>query len=725
MAVIGAVAVLGVAAWTAGPPRSLAAALVLALAGAAWGGMRLDALDRSPLASDVARAGRATIVVTGPARRSLFAQRIPAEVQRFRGRALREPVLLELPLGRSPPQGSVLDLVGEVRSPRPAQNGFDEGAYLGRRGIQVVIRASAWEQIGRRRGALGLADRLRHRLAHTMAPGLGGDRRAVVAGVVLGEDEGLSDGLADAFRASGLYHLLAVSGQNVALVGGGMVVLLWLVGVSRWVGQAVAIAAIAAYVAVVGWQPSVVRAGVAGVLASLAWLAARPAERWYFLLAGGAALLAWNPYSLFDPGFQLSFGAVAAIFVVVPRVRRRLDGYPMPPFARDAIAVSAACGVATAPLLLWHFDAVPVYAVLSNVLAAPAVAPLLGLALVTAAVEPIAPSFALLLGYVQGLLAAYLIGVARFVAALPFAQVGTRSALVLAAIGVALVLVARCRRGAAVALAAAAVVLIVGWRHWTRDTWPPPPRDGLRITALDVGQGDAILLQVPEGAVLVDEGPPEARVATQLQRLGVRRLALLVLSHPQRDHVGGAAGVLRALPVGAILDPRLTAVSPDEESALEEARQRHVPVRAARADTTYRLGRLRLRVLWPRAPGMRVADANDGAVVLLASFGHVDALLTADAESNVTLSLRPPPVEILKVAHHGSADEGLDRLLSATRPRVALISVGARNDYGHPTPSTLRSLAAAPGLAVYRTDQDGRVAVDSDGERLWIRTERE
>jgi competence protein ComEC len=253
----------------------------------------------------------------------------------------------------------------------------------------------------------------------------------------------------------------------------------------------------------------------------------------------------------------------------------------------------------------------------------------------------------------------------------------------------------------------------------------PPPPNGLRITFLDVGQGDGALLQVPGGAVLVDEGPPEADVAGQLRKLGVKNLSLVVLTHPQRDHVGGAAKVLERVRVGLVLDPAIPSTSPEERSALDAVRRRHVRIAVARAGQGYRIGRLRLRILWPDGPGPSGDDPNNHAIVILASYGEVDALMTADAESDVTGRLRLPPVEILKVAHHGSADPGLPSLLDRIRPRIAVISVGAHNDYGHPSASTMAALVeSVPGLAVYRTDRDGRVVVESDGERVSVRTDR-
>jgi competence protein ComEC len=334
-------------------------------------------------------------------------------------------VLLELPLGRSPPQGAWLDLRGRLRLPRPAAHGFDERTWLRRRGIHVVVEAREWRMAGRRGGLGGYADRVRGWLVGSIAPGLGGERRAVLEGIVLGEDEGLSDELRTSFRASGLYHLLAVSGQNVVFIAVGVLGLAWLLGVPRWLGELGALAGIASYVLAVGAQASVVRAGIAGALGSLAWLSARQRDRWHFLLVGALILLAWNPYTLFDAGFQLSFAAVAAIFVAVPRLERTFEGYPVPRVLADAVAVSLACGLATAPILWFQFGRIPVYSVPANALAAPVVAPLLGLGFVTAAVAPLSPGVAAALAWANGCLAAYLAACARLIGGLPGATVSS------------------------------------------------------------------------------------------------------------------------------------------------------------------------------------------------------------------------------------------------------------------------------------------------------------
>jgi competence protein ComEC len=408
-------------------------AVALALAGWGWGSARLDALDRSLLASRLETAARVRMTITGPARRGKYDVRAPAVVTRFDGRALREPVQLKLPLGRAPPQGAILDALVRVTAPRGPKNGFDERRWLRRKGVHVVLLVDRWRISGRRGGLSGAADALRRQLQGSVARGLTGYRAAVLEGVVLGEDSGLSEELRRRFRASGLYHLLAVSGQNVALVAGSALLLAWLLGIPRVVGQLSALAAICGYVLAVGAQPSVIRAGIAGALGCLAWLTARAADRWHLLLVGAIVLLAWNPYTLLDAGFQFSFAAVLAIFLLVPRFRRFFEGYPLGSL-RLVVAISAACGLATAPIAWFQFHSVQLLTVPANALAAPVVAPLLALALAAAAVAPLSPGAAAALAWLNGWCAAYLVAVARLVGGLPIAQIrSTRALLVLLA----------------------------------------------------------------------------------------------------------------------------------------------------------------------------------------------------------------------------------------------------------------------------------------------------
>ena len=209
---------LGLVAVSAGLPsawRLPVLGVALALVGWWWGSARLDALDRSALLPRVGTAERAFVAVTGPARRSQFDVRVPAQMRRFGQDEIREPVLLRLPPGRSPPQGAILDLIGEIRLPRGPKNGFDERTWLRRKGIHVVLRADRWRAVGTRRGLGAVADRLRERVEKALARGASGERGAVLAGVVLGDDQAVSQGLRDRFRASGLYHLLRLAKEVV------------------------------------------------------------------------------------------------------------------------------------------------------------------------------------------------------------------------------------------------------------------------------------------------------------------------------------------------------------------------------------------------------------------------------------------------------------------------------------------------------------------------------
>jgi competence protein ComEC len=430
-------------------PRSgalVAAGIVLALAGWWWGSARLDALDRSPLRSDVDRAGRALAVVTAEPRVGAFEQRVFARVRRFDGRTVDERVQLELPLGRAPPQGARVSLLAVVRLPRGPSHGFDERTWLRRQGIHVVLRVDEWSVTGRRGGFGGAGDRLRAWLRRASAPGLTGERRALVEGVLLGDDTGLAPGLKNAFRRSGLYHLLAVSGQNVVLLAGGMFALASLLGIGRAWAHGAALAAIGSYVVAVGPQPSVIRAAVSGAAVSIAWLAARERDPWHVLLLAAVALLAWNPYTLFDAGFQLSFAAVIAIFLAVRPLVRELEGYPVAASLGGVLAVSAACSVATAPILWLQFGAVPLLGIVANALVEPAVGPLLGFAFAAAAFDPVAPPLAAALAWLNGWVAAYIALCARAVAAIPVAQAHGR--------------------GAALAAAGSFAAAAYAWRRW-------------------------------------------------------------------------------------------------------------------------------------------------------------------------------------------------------------------------------------------------------------------
>ena len=247
------------------------------------------------------------------------------------------------------------------------------------------------------------------------------------------------------------------------------------------------------------------------------------------------------------------------------------------------------------------------------------------------------------------------------------------------------------------------------------------PAAGLRVSVLDVGQGDAILLQPAHApAVLVDGGPPGDELTAKLSAAGVKRLGIAVVTHEQADHAGGIGELLGRFPVDRLLYARLSRRLRGAAVAAGAT-----PVRIAEGDGV-RSGELRLEVLWPPrvllAEPPAGADPNAQALVLLARWRRFSMLLTADAEAEAT-PIDPGPVDVLKVAHHGSDDAGLDALLERTYPRLAVISVGAGNPFDHPTPDTLATLAAH-GVPALRTDVDGTITLEAGKGSVSVSTSR-
>jgi competence protein ComEC len=421
-----AAAAAGAFALVLGDPRFRvgAAAVAVALGGWAWGSVRLAELDRSTLVGRIGTVEQAVVEVDEPPKAGGFDQRARAVLLHWGTLKPREPVYLELPLGRAPPQGADISLLGQLRAPTGPSSGFDQRSWLRRQGIHVVLRAKGpWRVVGRRGGIYGIGDDVERWLAGDSVRGLSGERWNVIEAIVLGRSNLVGQSLLADFRASGLYHCLAVDGLKVSTIALAVAGIALIAGLGRIAAEIAALTAVAAYALAVGLHPSVVRAGVAAALASLAWLAARQRDRWQALLVGAAVLLVWNPYSLLDAGFQLSFAAVAAIFVVTPRVVRALEGYPVSRSLAQLIGVSLACGVATAPVTWLQFHQISLVTVPANVVAVPVVVEVLGLALVTAAIAPVAPAVASALAWVNGWGAWFVAACARVFGSVPGAQI--------------------------------------------------------------------------------------------------------------------------------------------------------------------------------------------------------------------------------------------------------------------------------------------------------------
>jgi competence protein ComEC len=714
----------------------LALAAALALAGWGWGAARIDATAPPPLA--LPEEARGTLIVDAPPvpdPRGGARARAAADDLRLAGdRRVPHGARILLDLGPGDPRpaiGTRWRVTGELL---PASGADAPGwwrAHLERQGIAGRLRPRWMAPDGRRGGLAGARDRWRAWAAGHAGAGLSGDRAALVRGMALGAAGGLSEASATAFRDAGLWHLLAVSGQNVTVVAIAVLAALRALGVGHRTATAAAIAVIAAYCLACDGGASVARAGVAGALGLAAELRSEARERWYLLLVGLAALLAYQPRAAGDPGLQLSFAAVAGLFVLAPPLAERARGW-LPARLADLAAMAAAAGLATAPVLAWHFERLSLAGLALNVVAVPLAAPIVVLALAGLAAGAVLPAAGVAPAALAGVGAEALLLMARAAAAIPGAAVDLPRAVAPALLlpPAALLLAGRRIRLplpvpalGALLLAAAALAFAV-----TRPDPPPPWPARPALTALDIGQGDAILLRSPDGAAaLVDAGPPgePAPVVAALRRAGVRRLDLVAFTHNSADHVGGVAEVLDRFPVGALVVPLLADEPrpPLVRAALDGARRHAVPALTVRAGDRLEVGEWRVRVLWPARRPAVGTDPNLGSMVARASAGGLDALLTADAESPVLERLALMPVEVLKVSHHGSEDPGLAHVLSGLRPAVALISAGAGNRYGHPRRQTVDALAAA-GVRTWRTDRSGDLTVTGGERAVDVRASR-
>jgi competence protein ComEC len=626
---------------------------------------------------------------------------------------LRAPARVAWPAGLG--AGDVVAARGSLR-PLGAGDG-----WLRVRGVHATVAVEAVRATGRRRGGLaGAVDGIRRRAERALTARVPAGPGALLRGMALGQDEALPARVRDEFRTAGLAHLVAASGQNVMLLAALVVLLSALLGVGLHGRLALVLAAIALYVPLAGGGPSIQRAGIMGAAGTVALLAGRPALRWHALLLAAAGTLVAGPRAAEDPGWQLSFAAVLGILLLGPRIRHGLERRGVPHAAGEAVAVTAAATLATAPLVAAHFGRTSLVALPANVLAVPAVAPAMWLGMLAAAVGQVSPAAAAVPAALAAIPAAALQALAHVAAGLPHAEAGVPAAVVAATCAAVAAGIAsrRLRRPLAIAAVAAAALAAA-----LRDP-PPTPPAGVRLSVLDVGQGDATLLQDGRRAVLVDTGPRDGPILRRLREAGVGRLDALLVTHAQADHLGAAAEVLDAMPVGLLLDGRDGVREPEGARMAAVAARRRVRRVAAVAGDVVRAGRIALRVLWPPAGGAASSgatggDPNDRAVVARADAGGLSALLTADAESPVLAGLDLRPADVLKVAHHGSADEGLPGVLARVRPSVAVVSAGRGNPYGHPVPDTLAALRAT-GAAVQRTDRDGTVRVTPAGARLRV-----
>jgi competence protein ComEC len=572
--------------------------------------------------------------------------------------------------------------------------------------------------------ALGNSSAIRERAADGLGRGMPEREAALARGFVLGEDEEIDERTEEDFRRAGLSHLLAVSGQNVTLLALLAMPLLGALGIPLRERLFWVLALIAVYVPVAGAGPSIQRAGVMGAMGLLATLGGRRVSRLYALGVAVLVTLAIDPAVAADVGWQLSFAAVLGILLLAKplreRIASRLGGGPWRRALAEGVAVTVAATLATAPLIAFHFETVSTTTLAANVLALPAVAPAMWLGMCSAGLAqlpglPMEP-----LNGLNALLLAYVAQVAEWCAAPGWAELhvdldGRGLVLAYLGLGAGLLVCWRWPRGT-LAFAAVAVACWLPFPSLGGGVAGPPPH-GLRVVVLDVGQGDAILLEPAHApAILVDGGPPGDGLARKLEAAGVDRLGATVVTHDQSDHAGGIEELLGDLPVERLLFARLGRELVTQATAAGADPEQIVAGRELRS------GALQLRVLWPPATLLGVAaagqDPNLLALVIEARWRDFSMLLTADAEAE-SVPLQPGPIDVLKVAHHGSDDAGLADLLERARPRLAVISVGAGNPYGHPTATTIATLARHR-VPTLRTDEEGQIVIDVTGHSMRV-----
>lgn len=543
------------------------------------------------------------------------------------------------------------------------------------------------------------------------------EEAGLLPALVVGDTEQMVPRIVDEFRTAGLAHLLAVSGANLAIVCGAVYLLLRRLGPRQ--------AAIAAMVALVGFvvlagpEPSVLRAAVMGAVALLALVLGRERSAVPSLAAAVLVLVLIDPALGGDPGFALSVVATAALVLVAPRWARALKQRGVPSGVAEAIVVPTAASLATAPVVAGLSGQVSLVSVVANLVAGPVVAPATVLGVLAAVVAPLWPSGAEVLTHVAGPAITWLIQVGRQAAAVPGAAVGWPDgwvgAIALTAAVAATVLLLRLKktRTLVVAVLVGGFVVLVPLKI-AAPAWPP---DGWKVVSCDVGQGDALVLATDDAgsAVVVDTGPDPGAVDRCLKTLGIKRIPLVVLTHLHADHVGGLAAVLTGRAVGAVATGPLKEPSWAWREVNEQARRNGVRVTEPKAGERFALPGLELEVLGPRrppAPGAENTTVNDYSLVLRAYTRAGRVLLTGDVElagQSALLGERDLAAEVLKVPHHGSR-YSLPVFLKAVRPRVALVSVGKDNKYGHPSQHVIDMLRAG-GALVLRTDLDGDLAV--------------
>jgi len=663
---------------------------------------------------------------------------------------VRGKVLLQT--GRYPlyTYGDELEVRGVLETP-PEFEDFSYKEYLAHQGIHSLMRRPSIGVVGHDAAnpLMAFLCASKARFYAVLARVLPEPEASLLAGVLLGMDRGLPEKVSEVFKATGLLHIVVISGFNITIVAG-------------WIGRAarrlfgakpatwIALGGIVLYTLLVGAEPPVVRAAIMGGLALMAYHTGRAGTARAALAVAVLGMTLLDPHQLWSVSFQLSGMATLGLVVAVPRLEgsfefllRRWLGAEwalrLTGILSDALLVTLAAQLTTLPLLVYYFHQVSLISILTNLLVLP-VQPLI----------MVLGGFALLLGVIWlplgqvcgwavWLFLTYTIRVAEALATVPFASLplgrldGLWIGLYYALLGILLLWwkpKPREEQGARAVLGLSVPLkrLLMGLSLVAILVWIGVfalPDGRLHVCFLDVGQGDAILIRTPDGKnVLLDGGPSPAALMSELGRrlpFWERTVDLMILTHPDDDHITGLLPVLERYDVGQVMESGWKVETPAyaEWEALIERRQ--IARTFPRAATQVDLGQsVRLEVLHPGETWIKGSgsDTNNNGLVIRLRMGQASFLLTADIEVEAERRLLSAGANldctILKVPHHGAGTSLSEDFLRATNTQIGVISVGQDNDFGHPAEGTITRLLDA-GVLVLRTDEIGSIEVVTDG----------
>jgi competence protein ComEC len=657
--------------------------------------------------------------------------------------------------------GDVVRVTGELQTP-PVLDDFDYAGYLAGRDIFSVMTYPRVEVTSRGAGfaPLSWVYSARQALSARLAEVLPEPQAALAQGIILGIRAGIPQSVNDDFARTGTTHVLAISGMNLNIVAGLFVAtFVWIFGRRRYTYVWLALSSTWVYALLTGLNAPVVRAAIMLSVFFLADVFGRQRSALPALALAAAVMTAVSPRLLGDASFQLSFLATFAMAVVAPpiqswardRVAARLGDsgsrVRTVNWLTDSLTLTLSVVLIVWPVTAHYFGLFSIVAPVATLLIAWALAPVTiagGLAAVLSLVFlPLGQA----IGWVAWLFLSYMLAVIHWLGSLPAAAVNSDSVSPLAVFGyLAAVVLAlwlfRSRQWLRTPLSRAFDWLGSPARRWTVPCLLVlsllstafainTPDDRLHVSFLNVGQGDAILIQRGSEDILVDGGPTASAVIAGLSsRMPFydRTIELVVATHPDADHLTGLLEVLRRYRVQHVVYLPSDSTSALWQQWLDLVEAEHAEVTYAVDGQRIDAGGVEIAVELPLEPGKH-PTTNTSSIVLRVSDGRISFLLTADIPEETELQLAsqraPLASTVLKVAHHGSGTSSSEQFLATVSPQIAVVSVGADNDYGHPTKEALARLTAQVGEAnIYRTDLNGTIEFITDGERLWLKEDR-